>query len=167
MLTGTQLQERLIRRLLGRERELQGLAMFALADAAGYIGGLRRAVSGHQLLDRFQHRVDDGDGVLLRLLIADLLGEGFRFFEQCVLSRDELLDVVRERRCRCSTGLAADQFPRRVDDVLLVLSQLLSLLPGLTVLLLLLLLLLLTAGRLLTLPEDFFEVPDLGEVHVA
>ena len=63
-----------------------------------------------------------------------------------------------------AAGLAADQLPGAVDDLLLQLGELLGLLG---VAALLLAWLFLARRGLLALAEDLLEVADLGEVHVA
>ena len=109
--------------------------------------------------------------MLLRLFVGQSLRQCRGLLQRRLLRGANLFGVALQGVRRLRTRLAADQLPGRVDDVLLQLGELLSVLGVLALALLLLLLpfalLLLAAGRLLALAEDLFERPHFGEVHVA
>ena len=142
-LAGLQLQQRLIRRLLGRQR---------LRQRSGDLRRLR------ELRDRFLHlgrrrgprRLRPGRTRLLHRLL------GLR--ERLLLRLGDDLRVVRIFR-RQAVALEA---PGRVDDLLLQIDQLARLVAAL-----LLVLLVVVRVHALALPENFVERPHLGEKQVA
>ena len=69
VLASTQLEHRLIRRLLSDQRRWQRR-------------GGRLIVSRRQLLDRLLHRFEHGGQMRLRFLVVQLFAESFRFFQQ-------------------------------------------------------------------------------------
>ena len=83
-----------------------------------------------------------------------------------LLRLDQKLYILGKRLRDLGPCLSPDQFPGRVENLLLQLGELLGLLFRRTLSLLLLLLLLLVGGRLVSLAEDLFEVSYLGKEHV-
>ncbi len=150
-LAGPQLEQRLVGGLLGDQRRRQRRDLRRL-------GRLREARLGavHGLRGLVERR--------LRGRVAQTLGELRGLLDGRVLRFLEGPGVLGERGGRLRPGLASDQSPGPVDDLLLELGQLVGLLGVLARLPFRL-------GRParggLALAEDLLEVADLGEEHVA